>query len=154
MPIPFSKADRGNPANERQPLLKSRTGSTLTGIQPIDLEAAIPSLPGGQHKTWSIFWFIIFACVNAVIMFISENKGDDEPGSDSLVSHSSSSGSPQFDYKWALWRALGGGLSGIAGKDIERNWFVENTFENTLLLATIIQAFALMVNIQPHISCT
>jgi hypothetical protein len=105
--------------NERQPLLKPRvTGAGVRGRS--DLEAAAPAGSQDPKRVWRFLWYLIlntFLIIGAIMTVTNDEEG---AGSNYYAppSDPSSHMFPQFDYKWALWRALGGGLSGAAGMSI------------------------------------
>ncbi|KAF9790806.1 mitochondrial carrier domain-containing protein [Thelephora terrestris] len=111
MPSKPSRTGSSNLFGERQPLLKQHTVDTLVTVRS-ELEAASQN-GSGTHGAWKVFFFLICSiCLNAVIAFIANENGEGDETNYLPPSQSSQLESPRFDYKWALWRALGGGLTG------------------------------------------
>lgn len=121
MPRKPPSAGFSNPFNERQPLLKSRTTDTCINLRS-DLEAAALAEPADPQKPWRFLWYLflnILLTVGALVPILTATNNEEGVGSDNVsLGPSSSLMLPQFDTKWAWWRALGGGLSGAAGTSI------------------------------------
>lgn len=118
------RANRYNTFDEALPLLKPLATNALASVQS-DLEAASRTPPGSNtYKAWRVFLLLVCSvCLNAFLAIYTKNDDGDETNKPP-IGESSSIMSPRFDYKWALWLALGGGVSGA--------------------LATIIQVLTLM----------
>jgi hypothetical protein len=117
MPSKPSRTGSSNLFGERQPLLKQHTVDTLVTVRS-ELEAASQN-GSGTHGAWKVFFFLICSiCLNAVIAFIANENGEGDETNYLPPSQSSQLESPRFDYKWALWRALGGGLTGAIGANV------------------------------------
>lgn len=129
-----SSTDSSNPVDERQPLLESHTANAYVGVQPSPQVAVSAD---GLEETrvvsrkvdfWSILWYLAFATFGGVILagtikgFL--DNGDIEvcivvsTFSCQLFGPHPSVTLLQFDFKKALLRALGGGLSGATGTNI------------------------------------
>lgn len=110
-----------NSLNEREPLLKPRTADTRVGVRS-DLEAAARTGSEDHKRVWRFLWYLILnTCltIGALVPLWNMTNNKKGAGSDSIsLGNSPSLVLPQFDFKWTLWRALGGGLSGAAGTSI------------------------------------
>jgi hypothetical protein len=69
-----SSTSPSNPADERQPLLGSRTGSAYVAVQP-DPEAAVSADEPTEAEVvarkvdhWRIIWYLIFAAFGGIIL--------------------------------------------------------------------------------------
>lgn len=121
--MPTRAPSRGfvNSFDERQPLLKPRTSDARVFVSP-DLEVAALAESEDPKRVWKLLWYLIFnicLTVGALVPLLTATNDKEGMGSDYMpLGHSSSLEVPQFDYKWALWRALSGGLTGAAGESI------------------------------------
>ncbi|KAF9788392.1 mitochondrial carrier [Thelephora terrestris] len=96
-----------NSVDERQPLLESRTTKSHVDIQPDPEVAVTADEPDDAHVVakkadfWSILWYLVLATFGGVIIA-------------GIIKGLVENGDVEFDFKKALMRALGGGLSGAA----------------------------------------
>jgi hypothetical protein len=120
-----------NPVDETQPLLGLRTGEAHVHVRADPEAAALPNeleeaeVVVKRAYLSGILWYFLYlvfaAFAGAILVGIIKGfieNGDVEVGA--IFNHRPLSRSPllkfpQFDFKKALWRALGGGLSGAAG---------------------------------------
>ena len=107
--------------------MESRIGSAYVNVQP-DPEAAVSTdepeeaeIVAKKVDYWRICWYLVSATLGGVLL-AGMIKGFIENGDVEVrvvaVSSIHCSHGPQFDFKNALKRALGGGLSGAAGMNI------------------------------------
>jgi len=119
MPTPALSTGPPNSSNERQPLLNPRTVHALAGVRS-DLEAVAWAEPEDNKRTWRSLWYLILKLLTIVVIItVANHKEEDVGPNDTPLDHSASHILPQFDFKWALWRALGGGLSGAAAMIVQ-----------------------------------
>lgn len=124
MPSRPSRTGSSNLFGERQPLLKQHTVDALTAIRP-DLEAAAPG-ESGTYRAWKVFLFLVCTiCLNAVLTLLPNDNGE---GGESDYLHPSQTSKPRFDFKWALWRALGGGTTGAIGANALCVYLLKTTY--------------------------
>lgn len=104
-----------NSFDEMQPLLGPRTADVFSRVRS-DLEEAARTEPEGPGKIWRLIWYLSFNTFLVIWALVTMAKNPDGVGSNRIeLGYSPSHVLPQFDFKWALWCALGGGLSGAAG---------------------------------------
>lgn len=84
-----------------------------------DLEAAVRTEPDSHKRAWKFLWCLVMNIFLIVWALITVTNNAEGVGSDYIpLGDPPSHMLPRFDVKWALWRALGGGLSGAAGTSI------------------------------------
>jgi len=114
-----------NLADERQPLLGPRTGSADVGVLP-DPETAVSAdghdeaeIVAKKVDYWRFIWYLAFVAFGGVLLagiikgFIENGDVEVRLAVVSVIYRFLHD--LQFDFKKALKRALGGGLSGAAG---------------------------------------
>lgn len=87
-----------------------------------DPEAAAPQAAEleDHQRVWKFLSYLIMNICLIVGAYMTAMNDEGGAGFDHVpLTNSSSHVFPQFDFKWALWCALGGGLSGAAGMNIQ-----------------------------------
>ena len=115
-----------NTADERQPLLESRTKSVYVGVQS-DPEAAVSADEALEAKIiakkvdyWRLIWYLVFATFGGVILagvikgFVKNVDVEVRIVASGYLLFGRLH-ALQFDFKKAFNQALGSGLSGAAG---------------------------------------
>ena len=110
-----------NSFNERQPLLKPRTTPGAGARIRADLEAAsAPAESEDPNRVWKLLWYLIMNTCLIIGAFITAMNDEGGAGFNyAPLTHPASNVFLDFDFKWALWCALGSGLSGAAGMSVQ-----------------------------------